>query len=285
MLCINDFDYYFNSLFANSFSLLDEAIQYSVLNGGKRLRPKLLIATFNSCLNSNQTELMYRHDLALRAASAIEMIHCASLVHDDLPMFDNASERRGKPSVHAKYGEQVALLAGDVLIAKASEVLVGANKQILPTEILSLIGNINVATNKLCLGQSLEFNKKLTSDEIEYYHSLKTSSLFSFCTMAGGIINGYEELNNLDNLGANIGSIYQLIDDLYDRGFATNLQVDKPLNQDEILGKPNFALVNGLQQTQQKIFSLFADSKKILEVLPNSQPLEDLVAEFVKLVK
>lgn len=285
MLCINDFDYYFNNLFASPSSILDEAIQYSVLNGGKRLRPKLLLATFNSCLHSNQTGLIYRHDLALRAACAVEMIHSASLVHDDLPMFDNSPERRGKPSAHAKYGEQIALLAGDILIAKASEILVGANKQILSSEILSLIGNINIATNKLCAGQSLEFNNKLTSEEIEYYHSLKTSSLFSFCTTAGGIINGYEELSKLDNLGSNIGSIYQLIDDLYDSGFKTNLQVDKPLNQDEALEKPNFALVNGSQQTQQKIFSLFADSKKILEVLPNSQPLEELVAEFVKLVK
>lgn len=193
-------------------SLLFEAARYSVLGDGKRLRP-LLVITAAHCLGASTQK-------ALFPACAIELIHCYSLIHDDLPCMDDDDFRRGKPTLHRVYPEGQAVLTGDLLLTLGFEVISKA-PHLRADQIVSLVQVLSTKAGKpLVGGQSLDLIYKhstLSWNELREIHLGKTASLLSACLEFGAIIADREDLRStLVKIGEEIGLSFQLIDDLLD---------------------------------------------------------------------
>ena len=166
--------------------LLARALDYAVFPGGARVRPKLSLAVALANGNSEPR-------LAAAAASAIELLHCASLVHDDLPCFDDAIERRGKPSVHAAFGERIAVLAGDALIVAAFQQLSAVGSRIShPVRLAAVTAIVARGVGGplgICAGQAWECEPRV---DLEHYHRSKTGALFVAATCSGAAAAGVE---------------------------------------------------------------------------------------------
>jgi len=200
--------------------LLAQALNYAVFPGGARVRPQLCKAV---AIANNSSDV----GLAKAAATAVELLHCASLVHDDLPCFDNATQRRGKPSVHAKFGERIAVLTGDALIVAAFQTLASHAIQAVRIERMPLVTAIIArgvgAPHGICAGQAWECEQRI---DLSRYHRAKTGALFVAATCAGAAASGVDP-GPWVNLGASIGEAYQVADDIKDA-------IEDP----DVLGKP-----------------------------------------------
>jgi farnesyl diphosphate synthase len=192
---------------------LHDAMCYAVLNGGKRLRP-LLVYTLGVALGSPLESLD-------QVACALELIHAYSLIHDDLPSMDNDDWRRGKPSCHKKFGEPMALLAGDSLQTLAFDVLLKA-----PLSAAKIVKMLNVLVKAagpwgMVAGQAMEFSSSLScadKSSVESIHTLKTGALFAASLELAGIIADLskQQLLTLAQIGNKLGLVYQLQDDVCD---------------------------------------------------------------------
>ena len=200
--------------------LLAQALNYAVFPGGARVRPQLCKAV---AIANNSSDV----GLANAAATAVELLHCASLVHDDLPCFDDATQRRGKPSVHAKFGERIAVLTGDALIVAAFQTLASHAVQAVRIERMPLVTAIVArgvgAPHGICAGQAWECEQRV---DLSRYHRAKTGALFVAATCAGAAASGVDP-GPWVNLGASIGEAYQVADDIKDA-------IEDP----DVLGKP-----------------------------------------------
>jgi geranylgeranyl diphosphate synthase type II len=208
---------------------LAQALPYAVLPGGARIRPTILMSVAIACGDD-------RPRLTDAAAAALELIHCASLVHDDLPAFDNAATRRGKPAVHLAFSEPLAVLAGDSLIILAFETLARAGVDD-PARALGLVGHLGRRTGMpfgICAGQGWESESKV---DLHAYHHAKTAALFVAATQMGAIAAG-KDPDPWEELGARIGAAFQVADDLRD-ALETEAQTGKPEGQDARLGRPS----------------------------------------------
>jgi geranylgeranyl diphosphate synthase type II len=243
--------------------LLAEAIRYAVFPGGARVRPRLCLATAMACGVSNPAP-------ALTAAAALELMHCASLVHDDLPCFDNSGTRRGKPSVHAAFGERTAVLAGDALIVLAFETLVmrlSTALDRLPVLMRILAQSVG-APSGICAGQGWECEDKI---DIVHYQRSKTGALFAGCTMMGAAAAGREP-EAWRALGYAIGEAFQVADDLRDvAGNAGDL--GKPVGQDDQNGRPNFVTHLGFDGAMAHFDGLLEDAIALIPECPGRDPL------------
>lgn len=225
-------------------STLHRAMRHAVLGGGKRLRPRVLLSVADACGASEADR-----ELALLAACAIELIHCASLVHDDLPCFDDADTRRGRPTVHVLFGEAMATLTGDALIVLAFEAISCAAPEHArrALAICRLLARAAGAHDGLVGGQSLEDDPEWVAAAPEHlvrYHAMKTAALFQVAAEAGAIATGALNVGEWGAFGRNLGLAYQLVDDLQDvSGDAAAL--GKPVGQDVARGRPNAALAVG----------------------------------------
>ena len=193
---------------------LKEAIRYSVLNGGKRLRPVLSLATAKS--------IGCKVEQVMPTACAIEFIHTYSLIHDDLPAIDNDDLRRGKPSCHKKFGEDIAILTGDALFAESFNIIL-KYQNLSPGKKLKVLSEIIYATGAsvMVAGQVVDVRstgKKITKKDLEYMHSNKTSKLIIAAIRTSAIIcNANSDiLKSLLIYGENIGMVFQIIDDILD---------------------------------------------------------------------
>jgi len=207
---------------------LSKALPYAVFPGGARVRPNILLAVAKACnAKSLQT--------ALQAAAALELIHCASLVHDDMPCFDDADIRRGKPTVHAAFGEEIALLTGDTLIVLAFDALSynpeDANSSL---QLVQELAKYTGSPFGICAGQAWESETKI---DLRRYHLAKTGALFIAASEMGAIAAGQPKEAWTD-LGARIGEAYQVADDLMDALYTAE-QLGKPAGQDEVHARPN----------------------------------------------
>jgi len=215
--------------------LLAEAMEYAVFPGGQRLRPSLCLAVAGACrdLAKRGDDVVER---ALVPATAIELMHCASLVHDDLPCFDDADIRRGKPSVHCVYGEAIAVLAGDALIVLAMQTLAqGAADQperlpLLMTTVCEAVG----PPGGIIAGQAWESEPSV---DIGVYHRAKTAAMFVSACAAGAICAGADPAP-WRRVGLKIGEAYQALDDLRDV-LAAPHEIGKPVAQDRRLKRPS----------------------------------------------
>ena len=248
---------------------LDEAIQYSVFPGGARIRPTILLSVAVACGDDIPP-------LADAAAAALEMIHCGSLVHDDLPCFDNAETRRGKPSAHHKFGQSTAVLVGDSLIADAFGVIARASEKDLvrATELISLLSKYTGFPNGICAGQAWENEKNV---DLSAYHQTKTGALFIAATQMGAASAGHDPEPWFE-LGARIGEAFQVADDLLDV-LCSEDETGKPAGQDLINQRPNAVSAYGIDGAKQKLRDILGGA---ISSIP-SCPGEAKLAEMVKL--
>ena len=247
--------------------LLAQALRHAIFSGGARVRPQLCVAVAAAC-GDDQPEL------ADAGAAAVELLHCASLVHDDLPCFDNAATRRGKPSVHAVYGEPLAVLAGDAMIVMAFDAIARAGAaapERLAPLLLTITRGVGMPTG-IVAGQAWE-SEPYTP--VEPYHRAKTGALFVAAVTAGAIAAGSDP-QPWRALGETLGAAYQVADDLLD---AVSLQVDsgKPVGQDEALHRPSLVAELGLKGAYQRLESLVGEAVDAIPPCEGSKALSDLV--------
>ena len=240
--------------------ILAEALRYAVFPGGARIRPRLCLAVANACGNQNATA-------AIAAASAIELLHCASLVHDDLPCFDNSALRRGKPSVHAAFGERIAVLTGDALIVLAFEWLaVRTPERLAP--LTKIIASCVGGPSGICAGQAWECEQTI---DIVRYQRAKTGALFAACTMAGAAASGYEAFR-WQKLGFAIGEAFQVADDLRDVA-GSEEALGKPVHQDEANQRPNFVEKLGFDGAMAHFEDLLDEAMASIPPCPGADQL------------
>ena len=239
--------------------LLAQALRHAVFPGGARIRPRLVLAVSNACATGSATAATKNASAAITFASAVEILHCASLVHDDLPCFDNSALRRGKPSVHAAFGERLAVLAGDALIVLGFEWLaLRAAERLAP--LTGILARCVGGPSGICAGQAWECEQTI---DIVRYQRAKTGALFAACTMGGAAAQGYEPFA-WQKLGFAIGEAFQVADDLRDvAGSAEKL--GKPVHQDEANHAPNFVAELGFD-------GAMAHFEELLEAARNSIP-------------
>lgn len=210
---------------------LAEAIHYAVFPGGARIRPMLCLAVAHVCRGAHP-------QLENAAAAALELLHCASLVHDDLSCFDNAAMRRGKPSVHKAFGEALAVLTGDSLIMLAVESVARTASNCakeMPAILLNLCSAVG-CRNGLIAGQAQELGSFVV---LETYHAAKTGALFEAAAVCGALAAGTDGEPWRD-FGRKLGRAYQVADDIADV-IAHASSLGKPTSRDSALGRPNFA--------------------------------------------
>ena len=216
---------------------LQAAMQHAVFSGGARIRPQLCMAVATACGDDAP-------ELTNAAAVALELMHCASLVHDDMPAFDNADVRRGRPTVHKAFSEPLALLAGDGLIVMAYQVLLQAGRQ-HPERLIMLMDNLSRGVGLpagIVAGQAWECE---TAADLAQYQRSKTGALFVSATCAGAIASG-RACEPWAPLGAFLGEAYQVADDIRDvLGDVASL--GKPVGQDTLNDRPSSAQAMGLE--------------------------------------
>ena len=273
--CIQLIEDRLNSFFnpdGKNYATLLEAMRYSLLSGGKRIRAVMCIK-FCEAVGGKLED-------ALPAACAIEMLHAYSLIHDDLPCMDNSEMRRGKPSNHIKYGEFTATLAGDALQAAAFETLLSSN---LPPAIIVKIGQVladAAGVHGICGGQYLDLfgeGNELSQEELLEIHSRKTSALFSAATKIGVLIadGTPKQITACEDYAQAVGLAFQIRDDILDIT-ATSEQLGKPVGSDSVNRKTTFATLNTLSDCEDNI--LTQTNKAISAIKDNFEAPEFLIS-------
>jgi geranylgeranyl diphosphate synthase type II len=254
--------------------LLARAVRYAVFPGGARMRPKLCLAVAAAHGDDDPR-------LSAAAAAAIELLHCASLVHDDLPCFDNAGQRRGKPSVHVAFGDQIAVLTGDALIVLGFESLGQAAGECLHperlSELLSITGRAVGMPFGISAGQAWECEPSV---DVAHYHRAKTGSLFVAATSAGAAAAGGDTAP-WTLLGERIGEAYQVADDIRDATSDAET-LGKPVGQDAAHGRPSVVQELGLQGAVQRLRDLIDEGVESIPGCPGADLLKLLIVEESK---
>ena len=256
---------------------LREAIRYSLLSPGKRLRPLLVLMACQACGEPADT--------ALAAACAVEMIHTYSLIHDDLPSMDDDQLRRGQPTCHIKFDESTAILAGDALIPLAFQVVCGEYPPSLATPCRLELAKACGAT-RLVGGQvddlSQENGERGDLQKLENIHRRKTGALLTVSLRLGAIVAGAAEsqLQALGVFGKNLGLAFQIVDDLLDcRGDWTKM--GKMTNKDDGRGKLTYPNLIGVEESETRATELVDQAIDALQAFgPSADPLREL-AKYV----
>ncbi|SEL82591.1 farnesyl-diphosphate synthase [Roseovarius azorensis] len=246
---------------------LAEALDYATAPGGARIRPTILMSVALACGDDCP-------DLSDAAAAALEIMHCASLVHDDLPCFDDADLRRGKPSVHRAYCEPLAVLTGDALIIMAFEILarVADRDAGRATALILALARRSGMPSGICAGQGWESE---ASVDLEAYHRSKTGALFIAATQMGAIAAGHEP-ESWYELGARIGSAFQVADDLRDALLDAET-LGKPVGQDDLHGRPNAVAELGVQGAVARLKDILAGAIASIPSCPGEARLAMMV--------
>lgn len=263
-LCEERLRYYISKI--ENKSIVSEAMEYSLMIGGKRIRPVLALAFCEMLGGENCVSA------ALPYACAVEMIHTYSLIHDDLPCMDDDDMRRGKPSCHKKFGEEYALLAGDALLNLAFEIVFGkysdidAEKSLACGKILSEASGINGMIG----GQTIDLlseNKSISLEELKLLHSMKTGAMIIAPCKIGALVGGGsdEDIKKAERYGANIGLCFQIVDDILDVTSTTE-KLGKPVGSDEGNKKSTYVSLMGLESAQKTADEL---TQEALECLNN----------------
>lgn len=246
---------------------LSEALHYACTPGGARIRPTILLSVAMACGDDAP-------EVTDAAASALELMHCASLVHDDLPCFDDADLRRGKPSVHRAYSEPLAVLTGDSLIILAFEVLARAAVH-SPDRVVRLIRTLSHQSgmpNGICAGQGWESESVI---DLSAYHRSKTGALFIAATQMGAIAAGQEEEPWFE-LGARIGEAFQVADDLRDALYDSDT-LGKPAGQDDLHGRPNAVAQLGVDGATKRLKDILGGAISSIPSCPGEAKLAEMV--------
>lgn len=251
------------------------AMRYSSLDGGKRIRPLFTIAAGNM----SKSDL----DTSTTIGSAIEIIHCFSLIHDDLPIMDDDDLRRGKPTNHKVYGDAIALLSGDALHTLCFEIL-SSNELAISAKVKLKIINLlakSIGLQGMVGGQAIDWlstAKTLSLDQLQEMHLLKTGALLRAAILAGymsGPLCNLEKLNTIDMIAQKIGLLFQVVDDIIDVTEDTET-LGKTANKDISQAKVTYVSILGLDEAKRVAKQLYGEVIALLEKEVNSEQLKYL---------
>ncbi|WP_291941169.1 polyprenyl synthetase family protein [Cetobacterium sp.] len=250
-------------------NVIAEGMRYSVLNGGKRLRPILLLMVL---------ELFDKKiDLGLPIAIAIEMIHSYSLVHDDLPALDNDDYRRGKLTTHKKFGEAEAILIGDALLTHSFSIITDETKGVASDKLVKIIGMVSryAGINGMIGGQTVDIEsekKKVSLETLKYIHENKTGKLIKLPVEIGAIISEAteKEYKALENYADGIGLAFQIKDDILDIEGDFE-KIGKPIGSDLELEKTTYPSIFGIEKSKEILKEVISDAKRSLNIFPDEK--------------
>ena len=258
-----------DSIFANTSSIIVKAMKYSLMAGGKRIRPVL-------CMASAQTVGGQSQDV-IRAACALEMIHTYSLIHDDLPAMDNDGIRRGQPTCHVAFDEATAILAGDALLTLAFEVL-SSKEFIQEKHVLNWMNVIHTISTAagfkgMIEGQMQDMDgedRLLCLKDLEKMHALKTGALIEASVAVGAILGkgSLDQIQQLNTYAKKIGLAFQVTDDLLDVEGDPNV-MGKDVGSDQAQNKSTYPALLGVEQSKQFAKKLVNDALKALDYFDN----------------
>lgn len=251
---------------------LASALPYAVNPGGARIRPTILMSVALACGDD-------RPALSDAAAAALELIHCASLVHDDLPCFDDADMRRGKPTVHRAYSEPLAVLAGDSLIVLAFDVLarVAAEDAVRALGLVRILATRTGMPHGICAGQGWESESQV---DLRAYHRAKTGALFIAATQMGAQAAGHDP-EPWTELGARIGEAFQVADDLRDALYDAET-LGKPVGQDAIHARPSAVAELGVQGAIRHLRDILSGAIASIPSCKGEAMLADMVRRYAE---
>jgi geranylgeranyl diphosphate synthase type II len=253
-------------------AVLHEAMRYCVLNGGKRIRPALCFAASEAFGKKPQA--------AVAPAVAVELFHCSTLIHDDLPCMDDDDLRRGMPTCHIKFGEANAVLAGDALMIHAFQVLAEQGNPKLALELARAAGSQGVIAGQVedLAAEGLEPN----ADLIEFIHLNKTAILIRAAVRMGAITGGAteEELNHLSIFGEKIGLAFQIEDDILDET-STDEVLGKPAGSDLQHHKMTYPAVHGMNAAIEKVEELTNEAIHALDQLSHETAALRDIADYL----
>lgn len=266
-----------------------EAVNYSMLAGGKRLRPMLMQETYHLFGGTSQAIMPFM--------AAIEMIHTYSLVHDDLPAMDNDEFRRGKKTTHAVYGEAMGILAGDALLNYAYETAVsafdmepdnpaiGKALQVLTKKagVYGMVGGQVVDVE----GEKQLEDVEMTRDRLDFIYRLKTGALIEASMMIGAILAGAsgEDVEKMEQIAAKIGLAFQIQDDILDV-IGNEEELGKPIGSDEKNHKVTYVTFEGLDQAQEDVARLSQEAVELLESIDSdTEFLKELILYLIHRTK
>ena len=244
----------------NPQKIIYEAMRYSVFAGGKRLRPALMVGACEMCGGNVEDVMPF--------ACAMEMIHTYSLIHDDLPAMDNDDLRRGRPTSHIKYGEAVAILAGDALLNRAFEVASGAEGD--AQKILKAISILSASsgTEGMIGGQVIDMEcegKEITLDELRIMHSGKTGAIIRSSCVIGALIGGGSdtEIAAANEFAKNLGIAFQIQDDILDVE-GSEEELGKPIGSDAEENKNTYVSLLGIEKAKELMIEYSEKAKNAL---------------------
>jgi farnesyl diphosphate synthase len=248
---------------------LGEAMRYAVLDGGKRLRPLLVLAAREAVAHGTKDAAL--DEAALRAACAVELIHAYSLVHDDMPCMDNDVLRRGKPTVHVQFGEAQALLAGDALQALAFEFLT-PDASAIPDRVQARLCRLLASAAGhagMAGGQAIDLasvGMALNEDQLRHMHRMKTGALLEGSVMMGAACGDVspQALSGLKRYGEALGLAFQVVDDVLDV-IADSATLGKTAGKDAANDKPTYVSLLGLEEAKSYAQSLLREALDALQ--------------------
>ena len=251
-----------------------QAMNYSVLAGGKRIRPILMLETYKLFGGSNKANESF--------VAAIELIHTYSLVHDDLPAMDDDELRRGKLTTHAKFGEAMGVLAGDGLLNYAFEIALDTLDETKGADNRAVIRSLKVLAKKAGIygmigGQVVDVEAEkqygISKNRLDFIYELKTGALIEATMMIGAILGGAtdEEVEQIEDVAKKIGLAFQIQDDVLDVIGETET-IGKSVGSDEKNQKATYVVFEGLEKAKQEVADLTDDAIAILQELPYENP-------------
>lgn len=254
-----------------------EAMRYSALAGGKRIRALLCYASAELCHTAPQ--------IADAGAAAVEMIHAYSLVHDDMPCMDDDDLRRGKPSCHKQFDDATALLVGDTLQSLAFEVLANPNLSQDATIQLRLVHTLAKASGMAGMagGQAIDLaavGKPLTQLELEAMHQLKTGALIQAAVILGAANGSEAQINAVSDFAHHIGLAFQVVDDILDVE-ADSVTLGKTAGKDAVSNKPTYVTILGLDAAKKHAQSLYQAALNAISLYGNEANRLRAIAELI----
>ena len=289
--------YLFKFFKGNADNKLLESIEYSFTNGGKRLRPVLALMTADAITRKEDFSDIASNP-ALGLALAVELVHCGSLVHDDLPCMDDDELRRGKPTNHVVYGEDMALLTGDYLLVQPISVFIDYSQNFLeldPALVLQVGQKLLEAVQKMILGQAMDLDlakqkishenqvaKELYFEQSKLMQEYKTGALLSAAiTNAAMLAKASDtEISSLEKYARNLGLAFQIADDVLDYTSTTE-EMGKKTGKDLEQNKLTYVDIYGLEKAQEIAKELIGEAKEILRKTSIYSDKLELIADYV----
>jgi len=270
---------YFTDCCKAAPEVLRESMKYSLLAGGKRLRPVLAMASYEACGGKGRDILL--------GASALEVIHTYSLIHDDLPAMDDDDLRRGRPTNHKVYGEAIAILAGDGLLTEAFLMLLENEGPVSRDNIVSALKELAVAAGPAGMvgGQVLDVLSENTSpdaERLDYIHEHKTGALIRASVRMGAIMAGADQgaLDSLTRYGVSLGLAFQIVDDILDvRG--DEKELGKPVGSDEDRNKMTYPALYGIEKSMVRAEELIGEALGSISSFGDSAEPLRAIADYI----